>query len=54
MLCLILILVFFFTILLLLFSKDGFLNSEFDIYQKLINEPWLQRTILINYLENKK
>lgn len=49
MLCLLAVLVFFFSILLILFSKDGFLNSEFDIYQRFMKEPWLQRSIMINY-----
>lgn len=47
-----LLLVFAMTLLLMVFAKDGFINSELNAYQKTIVEPWLHRLVALKYSYN--
>lgn len=45
------LLVFFIAILLIVFSKDGYINRELAAYQRTINEPWINRIVALKYKE---
>lgn len=46
------ILVFFLSLLLLVFAKDSYINRELDAYQKTINEPWIDPVVALTYKWN--
>ncbi|UDM55388.1 gp58-like protein [Phenacoccus solenopsis nudivirus] len=47
MLYLLTILVFLIVLLSMLFAKDSFINREVDVYNVQIQQPWLDRVILL-------
>lgn len=49
-----LMLLFFFVVaILMIISKDGFLNNELDIYQKTLKQPWINRLVFANKLDQQ-
>lgn len=44
-----LLLFFFITILLVVFSKNGFINDELRIYYEKLRHPWVNRLVLALY-----
>lgn len=48
-----LMLVFALTLVFMLFAKDGFINSELDAYQKVLNNPWLEPIVALRYRTNQ-
>lgn len=48
MLYFLILLIFFVALLFIVFSNDGFLNSEMTAYQKTLQEPWLERIVALN------
>lgn len=51
MLYVIAILVFFVALVCITFAKDSFVNRELFAYQRMLREPWLNRTVLLKYKE---
>lgn len=41
------ILIFALCLFLMVFANDGFINREMRIYDALLKQPWLERTVLI-------
>lgn len=45
------ILVFFVALVCITFARDGYLNQELFAYQRMLREPWLDRTVLLTLKE---
>lgn len=45
------ILVFFVALICITFAEDGYLNRELVAYQRMLREPWLNRTVLLTLKE---
>lgn len=45
------ILVFFVALVCITFAEDGYLNRELSVYQRMLREPWLNRTVLLTLKE---
>jgi hypothetical protein len=43
------ILVFFVALVCITFARDSYLNRELLAYQRMLREPWLNRTVLLTY-----
>jgi hypothetical protein len=44
-----LLLTFAIALLLMIFSRDSYINSELRAYQRTIDEPWLDRVVALRY-----
>lgn len=51
MLYVVAILVFFAALVCITFAKDSYINRELYAYQRMLQEPWLNRTVLLKYKE---
>lgn len=48
MLYIIVILIFALSFFMLVFAKDGFINREMVVYDSLIQQPWLDRLVVLS------
>jgi hypothetical protein len=42
-------LVFTIGLICIVFAKDSYINKELRAYEKVVNEPWLDRIVALKY-----
>lgn len=48
MLYVIVVVMFALSLFMLIFAKDGFINRELVVYDNLLQQPWLDRLVLLS------